>query len=343
MKSTWPKADKSTWTPFHHLIDILDVYPTIPGKEVPVHSKEDKIPYFSQWSQHVWVLFYSILPLLLQQALVSYTGKALGSFAVFFLYLFYSNFIVVRQVHMIRRLAHTYGFLDGDKSERDGIPDVGVSRIALSLTKVTTARLGFSVWLSYNPNISPIDVLSRVPWWGRLFLAVGIYTVVLDFWFYWYHRAMHEFDGLWKFHRTHHLTKHPNITLTAYADDEQEFFDIIGIPCMAYFTLRLLGFNLGFYEWWICHEYVFFTEVMGHSGLRLYLIPPSTFSWLLKLVDCELLLEDHDLHHRKGWRKSHNYGKQTRLWDRVFGTCIERIESTGENVDYENQAHMPLF
>jgi hypothetical protein len=34
---------------------------------------------------------------------------------------------------------------------------------------------------------------------------------------------------LWKYHRTHHLTKHPNPLLTLYADTEQEFFDILGV------------------------------------------------------------------------------------------------------------------
>ena len=71
--------------------------------------------------------------------------------------------------------------------------------------------------------------------------------------------------------------------------------------------------------------------------------PPSTLNWLLKWFGAELVVEDHDLHHRKGWKKSHNYGKQTRLWDRIFGTCRERIESVPENVDYENMVVMPVF
>jgi sterol desaturase/sphingolipid hydroxylase (fatty acid hydroxylase superfamily) len=57
----------------------------------------------------------------------------------------------------------------------------------------------------------------------------------------------------------------------------------------------------------------------------------------------ELCVEDHDLHHRQGWRKSHNYGKQTRVWDRLFGTCGTRIESVPDNVDYVNQAYMPIM
>ena len=179
--------------------------------------------------------------------------------------------------------------------------------------------------------------------WAWLPLEIGLYGIVLDFWFYWYHRLMHDVSFLWKFHRTHHLTKHPNPLLAAYADHEQEFFDMVCVPMMTYFTLKLVGLPMGFYEWWICHNYVAFAEVFGHSGLRMHLTVPSTLSWLLQMFECEIVIEDHDLHHRKGWRKSHNYGKQTRLWDRIFGTCTERIESVEDNVDYENVATMPLF
>ncbi len=36
--------------------------------------------------------------------------------------------------------------------------------------------------------------------------------------------------------------------------------------------------------------------------------------------------EDHDAHHRHG-RAGLNYGKQSRVWDRIFGTAAEREET----------------
>jgi sterol desaturase/sphingolipid hydroxylase (fatty acid hydroxylase superfamily) len=107
--------------------------------------------------------------------------------------------------------------------------------------------------------------------------------------------------------------------------------------------MQALGIPLDFYSWWICHQYVAFTEVWGHSGLRVYLTTPSTLSWLLQLLRAEIVVEDHDLHHRRGWRKSHNYGKQTRVWDRLFGTTTDRIESLPSNTDYDHVAHMPIL
>jgi len=41
--------------------------------------------------------------------------------------------------------------------------------------------------------------------------------------------------------------------------------------------------------------------------------------------------------------QSHNYGKQTRVWDRIFGTCADRIESVADNIDWENKATWPML
>ncbi|KAF5862009.1 hypothetical protein ETB97_012244 [Aspergillus alliaceus] len=338
MKSTWRQAPRDEWTIHHWAIECLNVHPTDLNKEIPIHQKDEKVPYLPQWSMNLWVLFYSALPLLIHQAYTTYTGYHPGPIAAFNFYFMAFNVIVIYEVHILRRMGHIHGFLDGDKHERDGVPDVGIGKVVTSLYKTTGSRIALAVYLTYNRNQLPANLN-----WLYLPLHIGLYGIVLDFWFYWYHRLMHDVSFLWKFHRTHHLTKHPNPLLAAYADHEQEFFDMVGIPTMTYFSMRAMGLPLGFYEWWVCHAYIAFTEVLGHSGLRVHLSAPSTLAWLLRFFDADITIEDHDLHHRKGWRKSHNYGKQTRLWDRVFGTCIERVEGGEGNVDYANTVHIPLF
>jgi sterol desaturase/sphingolipid hydroxylase (fatty acid hydroxylase superfamily) len=344
MKSTWPSESKDKWNIHHRIIAFLDIIPPSNDSAIPVRAKTDKIPYLPQWPQHLWVLVYAAIPLVIHQAWSTFSGyRSLGSVPACILYFSAFNYSVVREVQIIRDLGYKYGYLDGDSHERDGVPDVGVAKVAASLYKTTGSRLVMATYLCYKPGVSPAAVMSDPKWWAWLFLEIGVYQIVLDFWFYWYHRAMHDVPFLWKFHRTHHLTKHPNPLLAAYADHEQEFFDMVGVPFLTYVTLKALGFPMGFYDWWICHQFVAFTEVWGHSGLRVHLTPPNTLSWLLQTLGAEIVVEDHDLHHRKGWRKSHNYGKQTRLWDRIFGTCTDRIESVETNVDYVNQAHLPLF
>jgi len=143
--------------------------------------------------------------------------------------------------------------------------------------------------------------------------------------------------------RKHHLTKHPNPLLTLYADTAQEVFDIAVIPLLTYGTMKLVGLPMGFFDWWLCHQYVVFTELWGHSGLRLLTTPPTTATPLLKAFDAELITEDHDIHHRSGWKKSHNYGKQTRLWDRLFGTCHGRIECVEGVIDWSSPVALWMF
>ncbi|KAL4788566.1 hypothetical protein BJX76DRAFT_391 [Aspergillus varians] len=338
LQCTWPDANRDEWTFYHHLIDYLNVYPIAHEDEVPVHSKDKKVPYVPQWSLHRFILVYSGIPLLIHQAFSSYTGYTLGSFAAFNYYFFAFNAFLIYEAQVLRRLSCMFGFLDGDRHERDGIPDVGIKKIVLSLYKMTSSRLVMAIYFSYSPNQLPAEMN-----WVWLPLEIGLYGIVLDFWFYWYHRAMHDVDFLWRFHRTHHLTKHPNTLLSAYADHGQEFFDMVGVPFCTYLTLGAFGVPIGFYELWVCHAYVAFTEISGHSGLRIHGPAPSTLSWLLVLFNADIVIEDHDLHHRKGYRKSYNYGKQTRLWDRIFGTCHDRIESVKDNVDYDNTAPIPLY
>lgn len=344
MKSTWRLADRSTWTRRHWAIELSNVYPVELDKPVPVHAKTDKMPHVSQWSQHLWILTYALLPLAAEQALITFTGlQSLHWLVLLVLYFNASTAIAVREVHILRRLGHKYGFLDGDVHERDGIPDVGVAQVAASIFKLTISRISMALYLTRNHRQSPAAAMSNWQWWAWLVVENAVYSVTLDFWFYWYHRAMHDVPFLWKYHRTHHLTKHPNPVLSAYSDHEQEFLDMVGVPFLTYMTLWAVGLKLGFCEWWICHQYVLYSEAWGHSGVRANFSPPSTLVWFLTMFNMDLVGEDHDLHHRKGWRKSFNYGKQTRVWDRIFGTCADRIEAASHNLDYTNQVTMPIF
>ncbi|GAE00104.1 conserved hypothetical protein [Paecilomyces variotii No. 5] len=338
MTSTWRRWDHSKWGFWHRFLDGLNVHHVELDKPVPVHQKSEKVPYAPEAQFHVWVLLHAAIPVALQQAYVSYTNHNLPPWAVWILYHVALTAIAVHQVHILRRLGHTYGFFDGDKHERDGVPDVGLWRTSRSLLSVMFFRPLMMIYFTYDINQYPssIDLVS-------LPFKIGIYAIVLDFWFYWYHRLMHATESLWKFHRTHHLTKHPNPLLTSYADHEQEFFDIVGIPMMTYGTLKLLGMPFSFYDWWFACEYVVFTEVLGHSGLRMEATAINPLNFLLRILDMELVIEDHDLHHRQGWKKSHNYGKQTRVWDRLFGTTRPRIEGYKDNIDYVNTAKLPLW
>lgn len=180
IKSTWRQADRSTWSFPHKLIDLINIHHVDLNKEVPVHEKTDKVPYLVQWPLHVWILIHSFIPLLLQQAWAHYTGQNLSSIAAFFLYHEAFHYDSIREVHILRRLGHIYGFFDGDKHERDGVPDASVGKVVESLISTIVFRPLILVLFSYKPELLPSSIN-----WKWLPLEIALYSIVLDFWFYW--------------------------------------------------------------------------------------------------------------------------------------------------------------
>lgn len=229
-----------------------------------------------------------------------------------------------------------FGYFDGDEHARDAVPDVGVMKAGISVLLTTTIRPLFTLIFTYDRSLAPLPTV-----W--LPLELVLYSIVLDFFFYCYHRACHEVDWLWKYHRTHHLTKHPNPVLSAYADEEQEMLEIVLIPMATFLVLKACGFPMTFHDWWICHSFLIFAEVIGHSGLRMVVSSPGLSRHILAPFNCHLLGEDHDIHHRKGYRKSYNYGKQTLLWDTIFGTRGPRYEVRPGNIDTSSKINFPLY
>lgn len=337
MTSTWRTWDRSKWNFNHWFLEIINVHHGDMNQDVPVHQKTDKVPYAPELQFHRWVLIHASLPLIIHQLYINYVGYP-STVLVFVFYHLAMEAIAIHEAKVLRRVGQKIGFFDGDKHPRDGVPDVGVGKTVASVVSTILFRPMYTAFFAYNPNEGPASIK-----WGWLIFETGMYALVLDFWYYIMHRSAHETEHLWKFHRTHHLTKHPVPLLTAYADKVQEFVDIVGTPMLTYGTMKLMGFPMGFYEWWVCQQYVVFTEILGHSGLRMLATAVNPWTWLLRLCDMELVIEDHDLHHRKGWKSSHNYGKQTRVWDRLCNTDIPRIEGYADNIDYVNTAEIPLL
>ena len=335
MKSTW-RHDYKQWSLPHWAVHILNLYPTKDGVPVPVHQKNEPVPYLSQWSLNRWILTHALWPVFGHWLYTTITGKAYTPGFAFLYYMLCFQLNAVHQLWVLRRLGHIYGYFDGDKHPRDDVPDVGVWKTFNSLQMTTIIRPMLAIFLAYRISDKP-----HFSFW--LPVEVGLYPIILDFWFYLYHRACHELDGLWQYHRTHHLTKHPSPLLSSYADTEQEFIELALVPVLTYGVLKLFGFPMPFYDWWICHSYILFTEAFGHSGLRVWGQPTGTFAPLLRLVGMELTIEDHDIHHRQGWKHSYNYGKATRVWDRLLGTCGKRPEGYESNIDYANTVNFPPY
>jgi sterol desaturase/sphingolipid hydroxylase (fatty acid hydroxylase superfamily) len=220
-------------------------------------------------------------------------------------------------LNRLHRYMAQYGSFDEMNRGRDMVDDRHVNHLGRSIFIYTIFRTLGPFLLAWRGDMTnPLEGLSwatplKLAWW----------EIALDYWFYLYHRSCHEFDFLWFIHRQHHATKHPTPILSILADDYQEVLEIFLIPLLA----TAISPQMNFAELELVIYYTLYVEALGHSGIRAIWQHPI-LGYPLRILGMELAVEDHDLHHRFG-KSGKNYGKQTRVWDKLFGTIGERIET----------------
>jgi sterol desaturase/sphingolipid hydroxylase (fatty acid hydroxylase superfamily) len=171
----------------------------------------------------------------------------------------------------------------------------GTLRAGLTLALVPAApwlvdRFGMDLWPMWEA------------WWIQLPLAL----VVAELPKYWLHRGMHEWDGLWRFHATHHSV--PRL----YWLNAARFHPVdIGLDTVVGLApLILLGCPAE-----IVALFLLVSAVHGyfqHANLPLRLGPLNYFFSMAQL---------HRWHHsRRVEEANHNYGQNVIVWDLVFGT-----------------------
>ncbi|EPQ29988.1 uncharacterized protein PFL1_02661 [Pseudozyma flocculosa PF-1] len=325
MTSTWHLQDPSTWNFWQRMLVRLDLLQQPKdAPKAPIRVGE-KVPYYPAWRQHAWIFPRAAAPLVIHYAYMRLTGWTLHPVAAFFFYVISFKLFAVASVRKFNRMALRYGYFDG-MAPRDGVPDTQSRKVVLSLLGTISIRPLFALCVAYDRHALP-----SLSWYFPLQLF--LYACILDFFFYWYHRATHEVSWAWRYHKKHHMTKHPNPLLSAFADEEQEWGDILIIPFLTWLCMPV-----DFSTWWMCTTYILWVEALGHGGVRMYW-PTTTTGSILRPLGMDLCLEDHDNHHRHGWKRSGNYGKQTRLWDTLFGTKLPRDECREDNIDWSYQAY----
>ncbi|PWN46593.1 hypothetical protein IE53DRAFT_392425 [Violaceomyces palustris] len=232
MRATWHHKPLDEQSFFEKFLSVAGVLQDPPGSErPPVFAKDEPMPYMPIWRQHLWAFPRAVLPLIAHRAFTELTGRTVPPGIAGPLYLGYFFLFGIDVFATLRRMGKKYGFLDGEVP-RDGIPDDDVTRVAVGLFNVILFRCIFAFIFVYDQH----ETIS-IQWYWPVQLAA--YAIILDFWFYWYHRLMHEVPALWRFHRKHHTTKHPNAALGAFADHEQEIGDMLLIPVMTWLVYRI--------------------------------------------------------------------------------------------------------
>lgn len=140
--------------------------------------------------------------------------------------------------------------------------------------------------------------------WNSLSTWIGAFILV-DFAYYWVHRANHEVNIFWAAHQLHHSSEEYNLTVPMRLSLFQRAA-YIGF----YQSLALLGFPL--------------PSVMVHASLN-YIFQFWVHTELIKsLGPLEYIFNTpshHRVHHGANkWCLDKNYGSVFIIWDRMFGT-----------------------
>lgn len=169
-----------------------------------------------------------------------------------------------------------------------------------------------------NAGLSPLIVVPvsimaaqsgldwRPAWWdGWLGLAVDI--LILDFWIYWWHRANHEVQLLWRFHEVHHLDRFLDTT-SAVRFHFGEVLLSAGVRAVVIVVLAIPVTSVFVFE-----SLVLLAAIFHHSNLRL---PAWLERGLSKVVITPGIHWVH--HHAIRADTDSNYGTIFSFWDPLF-------------------------
>jgi sterol desaturase/sphingolipid hydroxylase (fatty acid hydroxylase superfamily) len=139
-------------------------------------------------------------------------------------------------------------------------------------------------------------------------IAAAVLSVILiDFFYYWFHRAQHRFGWLWDQHAIHHSEEALNISTSARHHWTEFLFQGVAItlPIMVLFkqtprSIWIISMVAAFWTWFI------------HMNIRLRLGP---FAYLICAPQV------HRIHHsRLPEHQNKNFAAYFPMWDVLFGT-----------------------
>jgi sterol desaturase/sphingolipid hydroxylase (fatty acid hydroxylase superfamily) len=165
---------------------------------------------------------------------------------------------------------------------------------------VLLSGIAWNKWLQ-GPSLFHLE--GRMwPWLeGLLGWFVGTFV------FYWWHRARHDVDSLWRIcHQIHHSPSRIEMMTAFYKHPIEIAADSI---IMSLLMFTVLGASPSGAAWY--NVFAVFGEYFYHSNLR----TPQWVGWFLQRP------EHHSIHHQVDLHRF-NYGDIT-WWDRLFGTFRE--------------------
>lgn len=173
------------------------------------------------------------------------------------------------------------------------------------------------LWADFLGQYQLIDA-SGLPLWA----SIPIGLLVAQFIQYWWHRALHSSDMMWRvFHQMHHSAERMDIWGALWFHP----MDALGFTFAASFALTIpLGIDP--LAGGIVAVMAGVADIFTHANLK----TPRWLGWFIHRP------ESHGLHHQRG-RHTGNFGVLT-IWDQIFGTFENPRKWNGEAGFYDGSS-----
>jgi len=143
-------------------------------------------------------------------------------------------------------------------------------------------------------------------WWAWL-LQIGVFIVMYDFGYYWFHRCQHNWSWFWCHHKLHHTDEHMNAT-TSFRHHWME--NVYRIPFIMIPMALLISIDSAMPI--IFYDLLLVWAIFTHLNLKLELGP---------LTPIFAGPQVHRIHHSKlPQHQDRNFAAYFPIWDILFGT-----------------------
>jgi sterol desaturase/sphingolipid hydroxylase (fatty acid hydroxylase superfamily) len=145
-------------------------------------------------------------------------------------------------------------------------------------------------------------------WWAWL-IQIGIFIVMYDFGYYWFHRCQHTWSWFWCHHKLHHTDEHMNAT-TSFRHHWME--NVYRIPFIMIPMALLITVDSAMPV--ILYDLLLVWAIFTHMNLRLELGP---------LTPIFAGPQVHRIHHsNQPQHQDRNFAAYFPIWDIMFGTWV---------------------
>jgi len=191
--------------------------------------------------------------------------------------------------------------------------------------------LPVSVWAaSVDVRVAAVEIGWR-PEWATGWAGLALDLVLLDLFIYWWHRANHEVQALWRFHEVHHLDARMDATTAVRFHLGEVALSALVRACV------IVAAEIPLTSVLVFETLVLLSSLFHHADIRLSPRLERALAWVV------VTPSHHRVHHHALRADTDsNYATVLSVWDRIFGTRRPWLPPGGVRFGIEGREDLAL-